>query len=223
MPSETLTPPEVLSFDVFGTLVDWRKGALAELANAGVDASDDLFERLIDYQADLEKGPYRTYREITAASFVDVAGVSPNVAEEIAARVGLWPLFEDTAEALRRLRRLPVRLVAITNSDRMHGNQVQEQLGFKLHDWICAEDLRLYKPDLDVWKQAARRLGIDPSRAWWHVSAYADYDLDAARQLGLTLVLVRRPHFRETAADLVVGDLLELARVVEQLVAGRDR
>jgi len=54
--------------------------------------------------------------------------------------------------------------------------------------------------------------------AWWHVSAYADYDLTTARALGLTTILVRRPHHRPGAPDLVdraFDDLSELAFAIE--------
>jgi len=94
-----------------------------------------------------------------------------------------------------------------------HGEQVRAQLGFGLDGWICAEEVRAYKPSLDVWRSASRVLGVPFGRDWWHVSAYADYDLVSARELGLTCVLVKRPHHRAGPADLVVEDLAELARV----------
>ena len=56
-----------------------------------------------------------------------------------------------------------------------------------------------------------------PGPAWWHVSAYADYDLVAARKLGLTCVFVGRPHARRgdpALADVVVADLAELAALL---------
>ena len=59
---------------------------------------------------------------------------------------------------------------------------------------------------------------VAPGRGWWHVSAYADYDLETARALGLTCVLVKRPHHRPGPADLVVDDLAGLAAAVR---AGR--
>jgi FMN phosphatase YigB (HAD superfamily) len=103
----------------------------------------------------------------------------------------------------------------MTNSDRAHGEQAQEQLGFRLADWVCAEDLRLYKPDPAFWRAVGARRGIEPSAAWWHVSAYADYDLDVARSLGLTTVYVERPHARPGPATHAVADLGELAALVE--------
>ncbi len=222
MTLQELVRPKLLSFDVFGTLVDWRTGLLDALKQYGVSVGEQDFDRIIGYQAELERGPFRTYTEVTVESLVRVAKLDRTTAETIAETLGFWPLFPDSSAALDRLRRCPVRLVAITNSDRKHGDQVQQQLGFRLDAWFCAEELGVYKPDLAVWRSVAERLGIVPSREWWHVSAYADYDLEAARRFGLTLVLVRRSHRCETAADLVVSDLNELADVVEHLFCAQE-
>src|SRR5688572_11394954 len=128
-------------------------------------------------------------------------------------RVGTWPLFADSIDGLRRLQAI-APCVATTNSDRHHGEQVQAQLGFRLSHWFCAEDLRAYKPNPDVWHTVAARLGIPLDRRWWHVSAYGDYDLSAARELGLTCVYVERPHCRPGPADIAVRDFLELAALI---------
>jgi FMN phosphatase YigB (HAD superfamily) len=46
---------------------------------------------------------------------------------------------------------------AMTNSHRIHGEDVQAQLGFRLDDWLCAEDTHVYKPNPDFWRWMARR------------------------------------------------------------------
>jgi FMN phosphatase YigB (HAD superfamily) len=101
--------------------------------------------------------------------------------------------------------------VATTNSDQAHGRQAQRALGFDLDGWITAEEIRCYKPDPAFWRHVAARRGATFDRSWWHVSAYADYDLETARRLGLTCVFVARPHARFGPADLYVRDLAELA------------
>jgi FMN phosphatase YigB (HAD superfamily) len=101
--------------------------------------------------------------------------------------------------------------VATTNSDEKHGRQAQRALGFDLDGWVTAEAVRCYKPDPGFWRHAAARRGVPFDRSWWHVSAYADYDLATARRLGLTCVFVARPHARFGPADLHVRDLAELA------------
>jgi 2-haloalkanoic acid dehalogenase type II len=212
--------PRLLTFDVFGTLLDWRTGLAADVARAGGPVLDQaLFDRVIDAQAELEQGAFRTYAKITATSLTRVLGLDPHAARRIGERVGEWPLYPDTAGALARLAKV-APCAATTNSDRAHRPQVEAQLGASLAHWICAEDVGAYKPDSRVWHAAGAHARVLPGPAWWHVSAYADYDLATARALGLTCVFVARPHARAGTPDLIdvrIPDLTALAEHVEQL------
>jgi 2-haloalkanoic acid dehalogenase type II len=203
--------PTLLTLDVFGTVVDWLAGLRADLAPHGMALGEADFEQVIAAQGADEAGTFRTYREITAASLVRVLGLRPADADAVGRNVGRWPLFPDSREALRRLS-----CVAMTNSDRAHGDQVQRQLGFPLSDWVCAEEVRVYKPNPAFWHAVAGRLGVTPGRHWWHVSAHPDYDLEIAGRLGLTRVFVARPHAHPGQADHQVADLAQLADLVEQ-------
>jgi len=202
--------PALLTFDIFGTVLDWRSGLARDCAAAGRPLASDDFDRLIDRQGEIEHGPFTTYAEVTRRSLVEVLGLDDGAATRIGATVGHWPLYSDSAGALRQLMNV-APCMATTNSDRAHGEQVQAQLGFPLSDWLCAEDTRVYKPDPAFWHAAAARRGIAPGPDWWHVSAYADYDLAVASELGLTTVFVVRPHARPGPATLTVADLAELA------------
>jgi FMN phosphatase YigB (HAD superfamily) len=88
-------------------------------------------------------------------------------------------------------------------------------MGLAWADWLCAADAGCYKPRREFWYAASRRRDTPLGPWWWHVSAYADYDLEVARGLGLTTVYVERPHRRPGAADLVVPHLGALADVVD--------
>ncbi len=206
--------PRLLTFDVVGTVLDWRRGLAEALAVDGRGLRPGDFDRLIDRQGELEReAPFRTYREITARSLVDVLRLEPAAADRIGRDVGRWPAYPDAAPALRRLMRV-APCVAMTNSDRAHGAQVQAALAFELSSWICAEEVRCYKPDPGFWHAVSARLGVEPGPDWWHVSAYADYDGEVASSLGLTAVFVDRPHSRPGPAAHRVADLLELAALV---------
>jgi len=209
-----MTRPELLTFDVFGTIVDWRTGMEEACATRGRRLMPGELDRVIDLQGDLEQREYDRYTSIVLKSLAAVLGVDGTTAAAVAESVGGWPLFPDSREALRRLMRL-ARCAAITNSDRQHGEAVQAQLGFPLSGWICAEDVRHYKPSREMWDAAAERLGATFGPRWWHVSAYSDYDLATARGLGLTAVFVERAHRRPGPADLSVPDLAVLAEMVE--------
>lgn len=213
--------PRLITFDIFGTVLDWRRGLTEAVARAGIRLSAEDFDRVIDAQARIESASFRSYAEITRASLIGVLGMGDEAARAIGAGVGRWPLYADSADALRRLRAV-APCAATTNSDRAHGEQVQEGLGFRLDAWICAEEVGVYKPDPRVWHAASARTGVPPGPWWWHVSAYADYDLATARALGLTTVFVARPHARPGSADVAVANLTELAARVEAEPAGEN-
>jgi 2-haloalkanoic acid dehalogenase type II len=208
--------PAVLTFDIFGTVLDWRAGLARDLANHDIALTPAAFEAILTEQDRLEHERFRSYSEITNLSLVHVLTLPDQVAEAIAANLGTWPLYPDSARALRRLLD-HIPCVAMTNSDRVHGEQVQGQLGFRLTHWICAEEVRVYKPDPGFWHAVAARTGWTLDRSWWHVSAYADYDLSTARSLGLATVFVQRPHSRSGPADHTVSDLDGLANLVERV------
>lgn len=213
-----MSPPRplLLTFDVFGTILDWRRGTIEAVARAAGTLDEARFDDVVDAQGRLEAAsPGRRYRDIVAESLVRVAAVAPPAADEIGSSAGRWPLFPDSAAALARLQRI-APCGAMTNSDRAHGEQVQEQLGFRLAHWWCAEDIGCYKPAPRVWEHASREARVPFGPAWWHVAAYADYDLVPARRLGLTTVYVERPHRRPGAADVTVPDLAALAQLLER-------
>ena len=203
--------PRLITFDLFGTVVDWRTGLRAAVEKHGGALDDEAFEAVIDAQAADEQAGFRPYVEITERSLVRVLGLAPADARAIGERAGEWPVFADAPEAMRALMAI-APCAATTNGDLRHRAAIEAQLGISLAHWVCAEDVRAYKPDVRIWHAAAERTGALPGPDWWHVSAYADYDLATARALGLTCVLVRRSHHRAGTADLVVEDLGELAR-----------
>jgi 2-haloacid dehalogenase len=205
-----MPPPRLITFDVFGTVLDWRAGLERDCAAAGRPLAPGDFDRIIDRQAELERDAYAPYAEITRRSLVELTGIDDHAAARIGASVGRWPLFPDSAPALRGLMRV-APCMAMTNSDRAHGEQVQAQLGFRLSDWLCAEETGRYKPDPEFWRATATRVGIATGPEWWHVSAYGDYDLATANRLGLTTVFVARPHARPGPASHAVAGLTELA------------
>ena len=209
--------PQLVTFDIFGTVVDWRTGLETACRKAGRPLRDGEFDRLVDVQGELEqgerkRGDFLDYATVTRRSLTRVLGLDQTKAAAIGAEVGGWPLFGDVA-ALRSLMRI-VPCGAMTNSDRRHGDEIQARLDFSLDAWLCAEDTGFYKPNPAFWLRMGRLRGLSPSADWWHVSAYADYDLDVANALGLTTVLVTRPHARPGAASHEVADLNALVNLL---------
>jgi 2-haloacid dehalogenase len=209
-----VTPPSLITFDIFGTLLDWRSGLEAGCAAAQRPLAAGEFDRIIDTQAELEGGTFLPYAKIIELSLERALGLSPAAATAIADGVADWPFFADVPELRALMQIAPCG--AMTNSDRTHGIALQTRLGFAMTAWLCAEDLRLYKPDPGFWHAMARLQGAAFGAGWWHVSAYADYDLSVACEMGLTTILVRRPHSRPGPADHTVDGLASLLRLASQ-------
>jgi 2-haloalkanoic acid dehalogenase type II len=207
--------PKLLTFDVFGTVLDWRRGLVEAVRAMGISIDEARFQAVIDFQAREEAGHYRPYADILADSLVAVLRMSRKDAKSVAAGAGAWPLYDDSTDALRSLMQTAF-CVAMTNSDQIHGRAVQEQLGFRLSGWICAEDVRCYKPAPEFWIAVGARRGQALDGSWWHVSAYADYDLATAARLGLTTVFVERPHAVWGPATITVPDLRTLAEIASR-------
>jgi 2-haloalkanoic acid dehalogenase type II len=205
--------PSLLTFDVFGTVLDWRQGLVDAAAAHGIEVDDRRFQAVIDHQARAESGPYRSYAVIAAESLVQVLRMPKKIARTIAEEAGAWPLFPDAADGLRALMRI-APCVAMTNSDQSHGKQVQDQLGFRLNGWICAEDVRCYKPAPEFWTAVSSRRGVPFGKSWWHVSAYADYDMATAGRLGLTTVFIERDHNVWGPSAMTAPDLRALATML---------
>ena len=164
-----MTKPTMLTFDVFGTVVDWKAGLTAALAAEGVSLDAETFDRIVDCQGETEQAaPGRRYVEIAEQSLGKVLRLEKPVARRVAMTIGEWPPFADSSAALRSLMRSAL-CVAMTNSDRNHGTAVQRNLGFPLSHWICAEEAGCYKPELRFWRHAAERTGARFDKGWWHV------------------------------------------------------
>ncbi len=159
---------EALTFDCYGTLIDWEAGISSGLARVlaahglAPDA-EELLERYGIHEAALEAGPYRRYRDILAEASRRVGrDFGVEVADDGAARfagsVGEWPAFPDSAAALARLA-TRFRLGVITNCDDDLFALSNRRLGVTF-DWIVtAQQAGSYKPDPHNFDVAFERMG----------------------------------------------------------------
>lgn len=219
---------DVLTFDCYGTLIDWEAGIssalLAMLAAHGVQATaEDVLARYAGHEAELEAGPYRSYREVLGLAMGAVGGdygVEPTAAELAAfgGSVGDWPAFADSADALRQLHER-FRLGVITNCDDDLFEASSRRLGVTF-DWVVtAQQARRYKPNPRGFELAFERIGLPTSRIL-HVAQSLFHDHVTAKRLGLATVWVNRRQGRtgtgatppaNAAPDLIVPDMATLA------------
>jgi 2-haloacid dehalogenase len=199
---------DVLTFDCYGTLIDWETGLLAALREAlpgaaGVRVADDaLLETYAGHEAEAERPPYRSYREVLATGLRGVAAdLELEIADEAVARfsesVRDWPAFPDSAEALRRLHER-YELSVITNCDTDLFAASSERLETDF-DWVVtAEMARSYKPALAGFELAFETIDVPRARIL-HVAQSLFHDHVPAKQLGLATVWIDRRHDRPGA------------------------
>jgi 2-haloacid dehalogenase len=221
---------DALTFDCYGTLIDWETGILGALApvlaaHASPAADEQLLESYARHEAALEAGPYLSYREVLAGCLRGIGqelGFEPSGPELTAfsGSVGDWPAFPDTPAALGRLKER-FRLGVITNCDDDLFALTNPRLGVEF-DWIVtAQQARSYKPSLRNFELAFERIDV-PRERILHVAQSLYHDHGPARQLGMTSVWVDRRHDRaglgatppsNASADLTVPDMRTLAEL----------
>jgi len=147
----------VLTFDCYGTLIDWERGIVAALApwreRAGVDVSDEaLLEAFARHESRQQaQTPSMRYPELLARVHEAIAGdfgaeATPAERAAFGASAGDWPAFADAPEALAYLER-HYRLVVLSNVDNDSFARSRERLGVEFDAVYTAEDIGSYKPD----------------------------------------------------------------------------
>jgi 2-haloacid dehalogenase len=222
-----LSEIRALTFDCYGTLIDWESGIRAyvgphlERAAGGGVTLDQWMARweLIQFQL---LTPYRPYSEVLAESFERTMRafeleVFADGGGGLVRSLQDWPPFPDTVASLRRLARHR-RLAIISNIDEALLAQTLGHLLAPFAALITAEQAGAYKPDGAPFRLALERMGLPPG-AILHAAFGWKYDLAAARAAGMRTCWVNRgglPPPAGDAPDLVVGSLAELAEQLEQ-------
>ena len=216
-----------LTFDCYGTLIDWETGILAAvtpiLARHGVVAdAETILQLYVKYEAQQEAGSYKPYREVLQGVMAGMAselGFTPTVSElqSLPDSVGRWPSFADTVAALTRLQ-TRYKLAIVSNIDDAMFAATNILLQVEFEHIITAQQVRSYKPAPRHFQVALERLGV-PQQHVLHVAQSLYHDHVPARALGLTTVWVQRPSRlagtglalpAQTVPDLAVPDLQSL-------------
>ena len=191
-----------ISFDCYGTLIDWETGildqALPRLAAAGVRNLDPLvvLRAYAKHEAAVESGPFRLYREVLEETFSRIGSdlgvrVDPKTRADLASGLADWPPFPDTVDALAQLAS-KYRLVILSNVDDDLFEYTARRLGNPFHAVITAQQVGSYKPALGHFEIARKRLDLSPAN-WLHVAQSLYHDHVPAKSLGLRTVWVDRP------------------------------
>ena len=215
-----------MSFDCYGTLVDWETGisdAVAGIcARHGLDKTrEEILALFADSEPKVQtSGEFLDYRRVLRDVLAIMArqlglALSGSEADALSGSLPRWPVFPDAVAALRTLQ-TRYRLAIISNVDDDLFQQTQGALGISFDAVVTSLQACSYKPDLRNFHLAQERMGVE-SVNWLHVGESLYHDIGPANLLGLDSVWVNRPDrgggTRPTDAvpSLVVPTLAELA------------
>lgn len=188
---------DALTFDCYGTLIDWNGGIRRELERLfGVEAAPRLLERYHELEREVEAEEYRTYREVLSYTLERLAAAEGlQIPEgEVAALGGSlpdWDPFPEVGDALREVRSRGWLLAILSNSDRdlIVASQARIAVPFDLA--IVAEDTGSYKPAHGHWERFFEATTAERDRHV-HVAASLYHDIAPANELGLTSIWINR-------------------------------
>jgi 2-haloacid dehalogenase len=217
---------DALTFDCYGTLIDWETGILNALRPLAPGVGDDaLLEAFARHESEIEAGPYLRYAEVLAGCLRALGaelGFRTTQAEQVAFGQSVmdWPAFPDSPDALARLKER-FKLGVITNCDDDLFAASNAKLGVEF-DWIVtAEQARGYKPRTENFEFAFARIDV-PRERILHVAQSLFHDHVPAKALGMTSVWIDRRRGRpgggatppaEAQPDLTTPDLKTFAEL----------
>ncbi len=187
-----------LTFDCYGTLIDWRTGLEANFrsyARLGSSVEVDIFKKYQEIEASKEHG-YSSYREILESSFMELAhqlDIHPSNedAKGFAESIKSWPSFEDTVSTLRSLGTKGYKRIILSNVDKdlLKGTISHSRL--EVDGFITAEDVKSYKPKEAHWTRFLDQYGAGKGEVI-HIAGSLYHDIIPSSRLGLKTIWVNR-------------------------------
>ena len=221
----------VLTFDCYGTLIDWENGILSALKPVFKKhkikiENKQILELYAELESRAEKSKYTLYKNVLKEVVQGIGkrlGFKPSSSELncLVNSLKNWKPFPDTVEALQELKKR-FKLAIISNIDDELFAFSAKHLKVKFDYIITAKQVRSYKPSLNNFKTAIKRMGM-PSKEILHVAQSIYHDIIPAKKVGLSTVWVNRRKGKKgfgatplarSKPDLEVADLKSLVSVI---------
>jgi 2-haloacid dehalogenase len=213
-----------LTFDCFGTLIDWRHGiqTTGELLFPGRGAA--FLDSYATVEAEVEsEGSFKRYRAVLTESVRRVArnlalDLKPDDATALVSTIPYWPPFADVGPALSTLRKEGWKMALLTNCDRDIIALTQRRLPVPFDAVVTAEDVNAYKPSPAHFQLFQSTFGSSAA-AWIHVAQSYFHDIRPTSELGIARIWVNRQRERDdpSLADATITSLDELPAAVRRL------
>lgn len=199
---------DALSFDCYGTLIDWEAGIAGVLTPWAAKLSlqiheEELLTRYAAHEAQiLRENPTIMYPDATAKAFAAVARdlgaeATDHDLHQMSSSVPSWPAFDDSEEALVELAK-HFKLIILSNIDNASFREANKKLGVEFTRILTAEDIGSYKPNpsnFDALEAAVNELGIPKDRLL-HVAQSLFHDHLPAKKANYATVWIDRRHDR---------------------------
>jgi 2-haloacid dehalogenase len=219
----------LISFDCYGTLVDWKKSLMdimkPFIIRHKLDLSDDqLFNLFLKADQKIISDHYKPYHDVLIA-VMDEMGKELNInlmqAERtcLVDRFGDWTAFPDSTDALQQLKK-KYKLAIISNVDDELFDVTKRCLGVRFDYIITAKQVGSYKPSKNNFIKALEKFGL-PSEKVLHAAQSIYHDIVPTNELGWSNVWINRynePERTDPAEfpDLEVPDLASLVRIIRE-------
>lgn len=212
-----------LSFDCYGTLVDWRTGMTAALAGFG-PAAPAVLDGYHRAELEIEAHGWRPYREVLCEGLrlaAARAGLDPGDGGAFVRAWPAMPVFADTEEALRAVRADGWKIGIITNCDEDLFAATAEYLPVEPDLVVTAERVRSYRPALAHFTTFASETGAGRHN-WLHVGTSWIHDVLPAARMGIRSIWTDRDHTGHPPGLATVRlDSLEMLPTAVALAAAR--
>jgi 2-haloalkanoic acid dehalogenase type II len=177
---------DVITFDCYGTLIDWESGIRAAFAAAGLDGENAL-RAYAKIEPAVEHEKYRSYRDVLKET---AARIAPRVKTNfLADSLPSWKPFRDTNPALERLRHSGIRLGILSNVDDDLIAETRKHFTVDFELVITAQQVRSYKPGHAHFLTARQRIG---DAKWLHAAQSNFHDIVPANALGIANAWINR-------------------------------
>ncbi|NEN90766.1 MAG: haloacid dehalogenase type II [Okeania sp. SIO3H1] len=222
---------EIVSFDCYGTLIDWESGIITVLKNLIANhqiniSAQQILEMFAKFESEAEAGEYIKYREVLK-QVVEKIGKELNFQptelelNSLANSIKNWQPFSDTITALQTLKQ-KYRLAIISNIDDDLFADTAKHLQIEFDFVITAQQIKSYKPSKNNFEMAIKKMEITPEKLL-HIAQSIYHDIVPAKAMGLSTIWVNRRQGKEgfgatlpasEKPDLEVPDLKTLVDLI---------
>jgi 2-haloacid dehalogenase/putative hydrolase of the HAD superfamily len=193
------TKPTFVTFDVYGTLIDWEKG-IWDAFSAEADRDGFTIEReevislFMEIQREIEGGSYELYAEVLRRTVVEIAKrlgwpLEPSRSGFLPDSVQRWEPFRETRVQLDKIAK-KYKVGLISNIDDKLLGQTRRHLQIDFDIVVTAQQVRSYKPDAAHFNECARRIG--GKKGWVHVASSYYHDIEPCVKAKIPVIWVNR-------------------------------